>query len=147
VFAGFPIDVCSRSLPIEFAGDPGTAEPSVINCCTSTTTTLYPCVEGQLLIVNNTNNTVEDIYATAWLVGIATPVFPYSSMPGVHNGTSNTISVDILYSESGCISMYINTVLIQTIPFYWSDTYTFDPVAISSEDCVWFIIDNTCVYL
>jgi hypothetical protein len=39
VFAGFPVDVCSRSLPIDSAGDPGTAEPSVTNCCISTTTT------------------------------------------------------------------------------------------------------------
>jgi hypothetical protein len=39
VFAGFPIDVCSRSLPIESAGDPGSVAISETDCCISTTTT------------------------------------------------------------------------------------------------------------
>jgi hypothetical protein len=33
VFAGFPLNVCSRSLPLESAGDPGSVTPSETNCC------------------------------------------------------------------------------------------------------------------
>jgi hypothetical protein len=35
VFAGFPLDVCVKggTMPIEFAGDPGTATPAETNCC------------------------------------------------------------------------------------------------------------------
>jgi hypothetical protein len=113
---------------------------------TTTTTTLYPCVEGQLLIINNTENELSEIYSTpdTWLVGISVPVSAFSYSTGIQGGTNNPISVDITYVEPGCVSMYINTVLIQSIPFFWSDTYTFDPVSISSEDCVWFIINTEC---
>lgn len=112
---------------------------------TTTTTTLYPCVESDLLIVNNTDNTVEEISASGWIIAASTPVGPFSFMDGLQNGTSNAVSITISnFAASGCIHMYINTVLIDTIPFYWDDVYTFPAVTIGAKDCVWFIIDTNC---
>lgn len=110
---------------------------------TTTTTTLYPCVTKQLLIVNNTGNTINDVYATGWSITSPTPVGPFTPTSGIQNGTNNAISVEIdPYVESGCISLYVNTVLIQSIPFYWSDVYTFDPTTITKDDCVWIIVNS-----
>jgi hypothetical protein len=106
---------------------------------------LYPCVESDLLIVNNTDNTVEEISASGWLIATSTPVGPFSFADGIQNGTSNAVSITISnFAASGCIHMYINTVLIDTIPFYWDDVYTFPAVTIGPKDCVWFIIDTNC---
>jgi hypothetical protein len=110
---------------------------------TSTTTTLYPCVTKQFLVINNTASTINDVYSTGWLYTGFTPVYPYTSLSGIQDGTNNAISVEMTsVVESGCISLYVNTVLIQTIPFYYNDVYTFDPYVITKDDCVWIIINS-----
>lgn len=112
---------------------------------TTTTTTLYPCVEGDLLIINNTGNTVEDIYASGWSIASTTPTGPFGFMNGSQNGTNNAVTVVISnFVTSGCIHMYIGTVLVNSLPFYWAGNYTFPATPIDMKDCVWFIIDTNC---
>lgn len=115
---------------------------STTTSTTSTTTTLYPCSAKKFLVVNNTGNTVNDIYATGWTYTGLTPVGPYTPLAGIQNGTNNAITVEINpYVEQGSISLYVNTVLIQTINFYYSGTYTFNPTTIGTNDCVWILIN------
>jgi hypothetical protein len=110
---------------------------------TSTTTTLYPCITKQLLILNNTASTVNNVESLDWLITAPAFVGPYSSSTGIQDGTNNAISVEIdPVIEPGCISLYVNTVLIQTIPFYYNDVFTFDPYVITKDDCVWIIINS-----
>ena len=114
---------------------------------TTTSTTLYPCIESDLLIVNQTESTIAEVYADpptiVWVIG--TPVGPLATSDGSYNGTSNSIKVDISnYINGGCINMYINTVLIQSIPFSSDGTYTFDSSSLVNGDCLWFIITDVC---
>lgn len=120
-----------------------TSTSTTTSSTTSTTTTLYPCVTKQFLVINNTASTVNNIDSLGWLYTGFTPVYPYTSLSGIQNGTNNAISVDMdPVVESGCISLYVNTVLIQTIPFYYNDIFTFDPYVISKDDCVWIVINS-----
>jgi hypothetical protein len=113
---------------------------------TTTTTTLYPCVDKQLLVINNTDNTIDNVYADSWLTTIPSPPVsgPYNSISAIQNGTSNAINVDLVIVSIGCVSLYVNTVLIQSIPVYYSDTFTFDPLTIDPDDCVWIILNTEC---
>lgn len=128
-----------------------TTTSSTSTTSTSSTTTtsttlgpLYPCTTGDLLIVNSSANTVEGIYADLWLIAVSTPVGPYSTMDGAQGGTNDAISISLTVVETGCVSLYINSTLIQTIPFYYTDVFVFDAVTIDKDDCVWFIINNEC---
>jgi hypothetical protein len=113
---------------------------------TTTTTTLYPCVDQQLLVINNTDNTIDNVYADSWLTTVPEPPVsgPYNSISAIQNGTSNAINVDLIIVSIGCVSLYVNTVLIQSIPVYYSDTFTFDPLTIDPDDCVWIILNTEC---
>ncbi len=113
---------------------------------TTTTTTLYPCIDKQLLVINNTDNTIDNVYADSWSTTIPEPPVssPYNSISAIQNGTSNAISVDLIIVSIGCVSLYVNTVLIQSIPVYYSDTFTFDPLTIDPDDCVWIILNTEC---
>jgi hypothetical protein len=113
---------------------------------TTTTTTLYPCIDKQLLVINNTDNTIDNVYADSWSTTVPEPPVsgPYNSISAIQNGTSNAINVDLIIVSIGCVSLYVNTVLIQSIPVYYSDTFTFDPVVIGVDDCVWIVLNTEC---
>lgn len=127
-----------------------TTTSSSTSTTTTTSTTLgpigpdYPCNNGDLLIINSSNNTVEEVFASGWDIASTTPTGPYGTMDGAQNGTNNPISISLTVIEPGCVSLYVNTVLIQTIPFYYTDVFTFDATPIDKEDCVWFIVSNEC---
>jgi hypothetical protein len=127
-----------------------TTSSSSTSTTTTTSTTLgpigpdYPCNNGDLLIVNNSNNTVEEVFASGWAIASTTPTGPYETMDGAQNGTNNPISISLTVNEPGCVSLYVNTVLIQTIPFYYTDVFTFSATSINKEACVWFIVSNEC---
>jgi hypothetical protein len=114
---------------------------------TTTSTTLgpdYPCNNGDLLIVNNSANTVEEVFATGWAIASSTPTGPFSTMDGAQNGTTNPISMSLTVIEPGCVSLYVNSTFIQTVPFYYTGVITFSPMSINKEACVWFIVSNEC---
>jgi len=124
-----------------------TSSTSSTSTTTSTSTTagpIYPCTTGDLLIVNSTVNTVEEIFATGWTIAATTPVGPFETMDGIQNGTTNPISVSLTVIEPGCVSLYVNSVLVQTILFYYTDVFEFDAVTIDKDDCVWIIVNNEC---
>ena len=77
------------------------------------------------------------------MIASGVPVGPGSLDTGTQGGTNNPISVDITPFDSAdnpsCLSMYVNSVLIESIEVNSSGTYTFTPYSINSADCVWFI--------
>jgi hypothetical protein len=137
------INICAKKTPSIISGDPGSVTPSEIDCC-SFSPVLYDCNNGDLLIVNNSNNIVEEVFATGWIIASTTPTGPYETMNGEQNGTSNSINVSLTVNEPGCVSLYVNSLLIETISFYYSNVFIFAPVIINSTDCVWIIVNNEC---
>lgn len=114
---------------------------------TTTTTTLFPCVTSELIINNDSlGSSIDSISASGWPVAITTPVGAGNIATGTHGVTSNAISVDITPFDSGdnpsCLSLYVNSVLIQNITVTAGGTYTFDPYTINTNDCVWIVYNQ-----
>jgi hypothetical protein len=112
----------------------------------------FPCVPNQLIIDNNTSGSwIDAIYSSPnpWLIAAALPVGPGGPYIGSKGSTTSPISVDItpfvLSDDPSCLSMYVNSALIQSLTITSSGTYTFAPYSISNSDCVWFIFNQgTC---
>jgi hypothetical protein len=120
---------------------------STSSSTTTTTTTLFPCVISELIINNDSlGSSIDSVSASGWPVAITIPVAAGNTATGTHGVTSNAISVDITPFDSGdnpsCLSLYVNSVLIQNITVTAGGTYTFDPYTININDCVWIVYNQ-----
>ena len=110
---------------------------------------LFTCVSGELIIDNNSSGSeISEIYSTpnTWIIASTVPVLPGGTDYGSQGGTNNPISIDIdSFNPSdnpSCLSMYVNSAFVESIPVTSIGTYTFTPYSISSTDCVWFIYNQ-----
>lgn len=109
---------------------------------TTTTTTTN---SAKLIFHNNSSGgIINDIYAVGWTVATYTPVNPGNSMYGNHGNTNQPIIADIYATIEGCLSMYIEGVLIESVSinFIGTHTYSFTPVTINSTDHVIFVYND-----
>ena len=116
-----------------------TAEPT-----TTTTTTTVSCIEGDLVLANETvGSTIVDVYAAVWAIATPTPVPPGATYDGAQGGTSDPINVDVTVTQVSCISLYINCVKIESIEVPSTGTYTFAATNILNADAVTIILTET----
>lgn len=126
-----------------------TAIPTTTTTTTAPLTTTTTTTNASKLIFHNNSSAgiINDIYATAWLIATYTPTGPGQSMYGDHGNTIQPVQADIDAQTAGCLSMYINGALIQSINinFIGLYTYSFTPVSIHTMDHVIFVYnDGVC---
>lgn len=111
---------------------------------TTTTTTTVSCIEGDLVLANETvDSTIVDVYAAVWVIATPTPVPPGATYDGAQGGTNDPISVDVTVSQVSCLSLYVNCVKIESIEVPSTGTYTFAATNILNSDSVTIILTET----
>ena len=123
--------------------EPTTTTSSTTIAPTTTTTTTNG---SKLILDNNSNsNTIENVTGTNWTISIGTPTGPGVTTFGEQEGTTGAVSVEITVIVNGCISMYRNGVLIESINVTSTGVYTFSAIPITASDNIIFVLnDGSC---
>lgn len=114
---------------------------------TTTTTTLVPgFCEDEITVFNQSGSaTINNVYATAWTQSIVFPILSSTIDYGTHDATTNAINVSLTVGLPGCISLYIDCALVQSLPVGASGIYTFSAISIATDSIMTIIYkDGNC---